>query len=176
MAFQIIFVMEADEKSRSDYFYIRSVLDKWYDFRSRNDVKISEVFMGGKGNYNKKKVVNSIQSKAGYYRMTGETHVIYCFDTDKYDSIPAEKIMFQCEKEYCEEHGYEFVWFCQTIEDVFLGNIVSKSEKTDSAKRFKIRGGIKDVKIDNLTADTIARKKSNLITVLDKYLTRVSKR
>ena len=32
MAMQIILVMEASERSRSDYIYISSILDLWYDF------------------------------------------------------------------------------------------------------------------------------------------------
>ncbi len=39
MAFQIIFVVEADEQSRSDYMYIRAVLDKYYNALTRKDIK-----------------------------------------------------------------------------------------------------------------------------------------
>ncbi len=48
MAFQLIFVVESDEESRSDYMYIRAVLDKCYGVLARKDIKITPVFMRGK--------------------------------------------------------------------------------------------------------------------------------
>ena len=63
MACQLIFVVESDEKSQSDYLYIRAVLNNRYKIIKNNDIKISSVFMGGKGNYNKKKTVNKINLK-----------------------------------------------------------------------------------------------------------------
>ena len=41
MACQLILVVESDEKSRSDFIYINSVLNELYDIRLRNDIKIT---------------------------------------------------------------------------------------------------------------------------------------
>lgn len=172
MAFQIILVVESDERSRSDIIYIRSVLDRYYGFRKLNDVKISEVFMAGKGNYNKRRVTNPIANMIKQYRSIGETIVIYCFDTDRYDSDSNDKRLFDDHKKYCYDNGYEFVWFCHDIEEVFLGKSVAKSEKGDKAIQYTTKSGIEDIRMDRLTADEVAKGRSNLMLVLDKYLTR----
>ena len=170
MAFQIIFVMEADAKSRSDYIYIRSILDEYYNFRSRNDVKISEVFMGGKGNYKKKKVINSIKADIKKYSAIGETHVIYCFDTDDYDKDPDDRKLLSDEEKYCRDNDYEFVWFCHDIEEVFLGKSVAKSEKTDIARRYSANNLVRNVNKNSLASKKMSKGKSNLRMVLDNYL------
>ena len=169
MANQIIFVMEADEKSRSDYIYIRSVLDKYYDFRKRSDVKITPVFMCGKGNYNKKKIRNKVEDCIKRYRNLGESDVIYCFDTDMFDSEPEDKRIMLDEQRFCIENGYEFVWFCHNIEEVFLGKSVGKNEKTEKARRYVTSGGIDKVKRDRLNTNKMHKGNSNLLLVVDKY-------
>ncbi len=166
MAHQLMFALESDEKSRSDYMYIKSVLNKWYNLNSRNDVKVSPVFMRGKGNYNKSGVIKRIKELIKNYRMTGDSQVIYCFDTDKYENNPNDSKLLSDAEEYCRHNGYEFVWFCHDIEEVFLGKTVPKSEKTAAAKRYLMINGINDVCEDSLSAKKIAPKKSNLLTVL----------
>lgn len=170
MAIQIVLVVEADERSRSDYIYIRSVLDKWFNLHMLSDVKFSAVFMGGKGNYNKKKVVNTINTHVKRFSALGETHVVYCFDTDKYDSDPDDKKQLCNEEKYCRDNGYDFVWFCHDIEEAFLGKSVEKSEKTDKARHYSANKGIDKVNKGNLMAKTMSRGKSNLLCVLNKYL------
>ena len=171
MAMQIILVMEASERSRSDYIYISSILDLWYDFRLRSDIKITRIFMDGKGNFNKKKIVNKIDRAIKEYK-NGDSHVVYCFDTDKYDSNPDDLKVLQEEQKYCDENGYDFVWFCHDIEEVFLGASVSKSEKTDKAKEYIVNNGTDKLDKDDFKAETISKKRSNLIRVLEKYLFR----
>ena len=168
MAFQVVFVVESDERSRSDIIYIRSIMDHLYNFRIRSDVKISEVFMAGKGNYNKNKIINSIRTKIKQYKTIGETYVIYCFDTDKYDSDPNDKKVLKDEKEFCRDNGYEFVWFCHDVEEVFLGHSVPKGEKTDWARKYIASDWIKMVNIDNLKSDVMVKGRSNIMTVLGK--------
>ena len=171
MAFQIIFVVETDDRSRSDIIYIRSVLERYYDIHKLDD-KITEVFMAGKGNYDKKKVINSIEKKTKQYRRIGETIVIYCFDTDRYDSDVSDKKLFDDHKKYCDDNGYEFVWFCHDIEEVFLGKSVNKGEKKDKAIQYSVNNGVKDIQVDKFNADILSKGKSNLMLVLGKYLTR----
>ena len=170
MAVQIVIVVEADERSRSDYIYIRSVLEKWFNLHKLSDVKISAVFMGGKGNYNKNKIVNAINTYIKGFSALGKTHVVYCFDTDKYDSDPYDRKLLDDEYKYCRENGYDFVWFCHDIEEVFLGKSVAKSEKTDKARRYSANNGIDNINKENLKAKTMTKGKSNLLCVLSKYL------
>ena len=168
MAFQIILVMETKESSKSDYMYISSVLDQWYDFRARNDIKLSEVYMGGKGNYKCSKVVKRIEKLTNSYN-NGETHVIYFFDTDRYENNINDSRVLREEQEYCTTNNYEFVWFCHDIEEVFLGRTVAKNEKTDEAIAYARRRGINRLKKESFKAEKMGKKRSNLILVLDKY-------
>ena len=170
MAIQIVIVVEADERSRSDYIYIRSVLEKWFNLHMLSNVKYSAVFMGGKGNYNKKKIVNEINTHVKRFNALGETHVVYCFDTDKYDSDPYDRKLLSDEEKYCKDNDYDFVWFCHDIEEVFLGKSVAKSEKTDKARRYSANNGIDNIDKENLKAKTMTKGKSNLLCVLNKIL------
>ncbi len=167
MAFQIVVVVEANEKSRSDYIYIRSVLEKWYNLHLLNNVKISPVFMCGRGNFDKKKVANEIKSYKKRYSSVGSTYVIYCFDTDKYDSNPDDQKQLAKERAFCKDNGYEFVWFCHDIEEVFLGKSIVDSEKTDRARKYASNHEINSVNQSYLKADAMSRRKSNLMKVLD---------
>lgn len=165
---QLIFVVEADEKSKSDYIYIRSLLELCYNYRLRTDIKVSIVYMGGKGNYNKKSVCNKIANFRKMYSL-GKSYVIYCFDTDKYDSNPDELKTFNDKCSYCKDMNYDFVWFCHDIEEVFLGKSVLKHEKTDKAKDYSKKCLVNKVDLKMLKTETISKKHSNLLLFLDKY-------
>ena len=79
MGIQLIFVVESDEKSRSDYIYIKSILDSRYNTRLNNEIKLSPIFMRGKGNYNQRRVKNKIESFCKQYSRNGESKVFFCF-------------------------------------------------------------------------------------------------
>ena len=123
--------------------------------------------MSGKGNYSKNKIINAIKTKIRQYQINGKTRVIYCFDTDKYDSNPSDKKILKDEEEFCRDNGYEFVWFCHDIEEVFWGHSVPKGEKTDWARKYSINDGVKTVKLVNLKSDVMTKGRSNIMTVLD---------
>ncbi len=164
MAFQIVLVVEADEVSKTDFIYINSVLNELYSIRERTDIKISPVYMRGKGNY--KKAATQIKKHQNAYKKIGNTHVIYCFDTDKFESNPEDGRVLREEEKYCLNNGYDFVWFCHDIEEVFLGKSVSKSEKKDKSRQYIVRHGIEKVKINNLKSEVKVKGKSNLLVVL----------
>ena len=167
MACQLIFVVESDEKSQSDYLYIRAVLNNRYKIIKNNDIKISSVFMGGKGNYNKKKTVNKINGFKRQYSKNGESYVIYCFDTDQFEIKHEDKTVLDKEKQYCKENGYDFVWFCHTVEEVFWGEVSAKADKTKKAILFSAKPKLQNV---DLKSNMMRKGKSNLMIVLDKYL------
>ena len=50
MALQLIFVVETNSKCKSDWIYIKSTIEKFYQFDTAN-TKFSVVYMNGKGNY-----------------------------------------------------------------------------------------------------------------------------
>lgn len=49
---QLIFIVEANKDSQSDYLYISETLKKYYNTLGH---KMTPIFLNGKGNYNKKK-------------------------------------------------------------------------------------------------------------------------
>ena len=167
MAIQLIFVVESDEKSQSDYIYIQSVLNKQYNVRLKNNIKISRVFMRGKGNYNKKRVLNEIANLERKYSKIGKSQVIYCFDTDLFESKNEDKMFLEQEKTFCEKNNYDFVWFCHTIEEVFWGESSPKAEKTQKAVRFSANPQLNNLE---LHSDVMRKGKSNLRMILDNYL------
>ena len=87
MGLQLIFVVETNEKCKSDWIYIKSVLNQYYTYGA--NVKISTVYMDGRGNYKKKQ--SMIKTMISQYKKASdnnETKVIYCFDCDRYDTNP----------------------------------------------------------------------------------------
>ena len=168
MSFQIILVVEADDTSKSDFLYVNSILNEWYNIRIRNDIKISTVYMGGKGKY--KRVLGKINKLQNAYNYIGRSYVIYCFDTDKYDSEPEDKRILIEEEQYCEDNGYDFVWFCHDIEEVFWGHSVPNKDKPEKAKQYSAKHGIKSLNMQKLKARVKGKGKSNILLVLEKYL------
>ena len=100
----------------------------------------------------------------------GETTVIYCIDTDDYDTSPETKAVNDAIEKYCSDNGYELVFFCKDVEDVFIKKTVSKAEKIRSAEVFNRKSMIKDVDEKRLRHTEPARHCSNILCVLDKYL------
>ena len=163
--FQIIIVVESDEKSRSDYIYIKSIINEQYNGKLENEVKVSPVFMRGKGNY--KRVKGKIKDLKNKYRHIGESFVVYCFDTDKFELNPEDNKVLCEEREYCTVNGYKFVWFCHDIEEVFIGKSVTRQDKTKTAILYSQKQGIKGINLQCLKYNTLTKGKSNLLIVLE---------
>jgi len=60
MGLQLIICMETDQRTKSDYVYIKSTIDYFYHIDQAN-VKISPVYMGGRGNYASPKIEKRIK-------------------------------------------------------------------------------------------------------------------
>ena len=136
MGLQLIFAVEADPKCKSDWIYIKDTIEQFYRYE-RTQVKFSPVYMGGKGNYEKKqKEISKLISQYSAGSKRNQSRVIYCFDCDDYDSRPADLKFLDNAQRYCKERNADFVWFCKDIEQVYTGNSVDKgrvkSRKTDS--------------------------------------------
>ena len=170
MGLQLIFVVESDRTCGSDWIYIRSVLDRYYNALSRRDIKLSSVFMNGKGNYKSKRVLSSINSLINQYSRTGDSQVTYCFDTDKYESDQEALNALEAEKEFCSENGYDFVWFCHDVEEVFIGKKVHNKDKKQEAIRYAAKKKVNDLNKDCLACEKMMHGTSNLLIVLDEYL------
>ena len=173
MRLQLIFVVECDQKSKTDWIYIKETLDTFYSYDNYS-VKLSEIYLSGKGNYNKKdteikKLISKFESTSSGDRRTA---VIFCFDTDAYNNNPDAIKFISKAEEYCKERDYRFVWFCRDIEEVYYGYKVLKDEKVKVANRFKIDKKIENVNSKNLMGRSFKFKTSNIMTVLDDYLDR----
>lgn len=163
---QLIFIVEANNDSQSDYLYISETVKKYYNVLGH---KLTPVYLEGKGNYNKKKKREEINKNIAKY--DGPTHVFMCYDIDNQNK-PSYSLNPLIEK-YAEENGYELIWFYEDIEQVYLGESVSNNVKTLKAKQFVAHKKIDEVQVVNLNQTTTSRKKSsNILTALDKWLTR----
>ena len=165
---QMLFCIETKKKAKTDKVYIDETIDRFYNLGS--NIRKRFIYLDGKGNYNKPKVENEITLQIRKFGPENPTVVIYCIDTDKHDSNPVQANELDAVIKYCEMKGYEFVWFCRDVEDVYWREQVSDSEKTQRDAQFKRGRKIRDVKESNLRNNRIARHNSNIMTILDKHL------
>lgn len=170
MGLQIILWMETNNNSRTDWVYIKETINKYYI--SSNEIKITPRFLEGKGNYKAARTIKQIKTLTKEYSKTGETIVIYCIDTDNIQVDQDQKREFYEIKDYCISKGYEFVWFCRDVEEVYWGKRIANSEKVIASSRFRSSNQLKKVDEKSLSSSRILVKRSNLLSILDKYLKR----
>lgn len=53
MGLQLIFAVEADKKSKSDWIYMKDTIDYFYQY-DQSQFKFSPVYMNGRGKYKNK--------------------------------------------------------------------------------------------------------------------------
>lgn len=162
----IVICVECNKQSETDKIYISETIKKYYNVG--NEVAIRYCKMGTKTKYNK------IQAKIKEATKNAPNYtIILCVDTD--DIFASSETVSLNEKitEYCQAQGYELVWFCKDIEEVFLHEIVSDTDKPKKAELFKTNPRTCKATESSLSVQTPDnRKKSNLLRVLDKYLNR----
>lgn len=169
MAIQMILCVETNKRADTDSIYISETIN--YFYMLNNQIKISKVYMNTKSKYRSKDVLKEINKKIKAYTI-GETKVIYCIDTDDYEkNIDHEKELNEIGR-FCEENGYDLIWFCHNVEDVFLGKKISDSQKVHEAGVFRRKRKIEEIDFHALSSDTQRVHTSNILNVLDKYLTR----
>ena len=170
MGLQLIFVVETNKKCRSDWIYIKSALEKFYSYDQAH-VKLSVVYMDGRGNYVKRD--NDVQKLIKQYQAASKNNaskVIYCFDCDQYDTNADDMEFLKTAQRFCKDKGYEYVWFCRDIESVFLGKTVSDKLKKREAETFKVRNLIQNMDVAKLSVSVYRTNSSNMLMVLDKYI------
>lgn len=169
MGVQLIFVVETNKKCNSDWIYIKETIEHFYLY-DRIKVKLSVVYMDGRGNYSSNKKEREIKGYISQYRATSKTNkskVIYCFDCDEYINNPEDLKFLKKAKKYCDDHEAEFVWFCKDVEQVYLGHSVNDSQKKKEAAGFKIRKEINNTNTRKLSEKNYKTGTSNIINVLD---------
>lgn len=164
---QVIFVVETNEVAKTDTRYIIKLWDQLYG-ANNNDIKRQFVYMDGKSKYNRNTIKTRIKS---YLKANsdGENYVVYCFDTDKIDTVTRDLNNIKEYKKYCDDNGYKFVWFCYDIEMVFIGRSVPDSEKEYESKKFARIKDIIDIrKLQNGNdIDSMHKEKSNIYSILN---------
>ena len=172
MGLQLIICVETNKKNNSDYIYVRSVIDHFYDL-GPGKVRLSPVYMEGKGNYSSKTVKNKISDLEKKFSATSKNNhsaVIMCFDCDDYSTDAKDATFLKNAEIYCRQNDYDFVWFCRDIEEVFLGKRISDAKKKAEAERFFINDMIKVVSPDDLRAEQYKNRMSNICAILDKWI------
>ncbi|MCR5528924.1 MAG: hypothetical protein K6F49_06880 [Saccharofermentans sp.] len=164
----IVFVLEADKHSQTDWIYIQETVKRFYE--ADKETSIKTIFMGGRSNYNSKPVLRSIRElKRGNSK---NITIIYCVDTDRYESAHDQAKELNDISQYCSERQYELIWFCHDIEEVFIGEAISSSDKTKTANSFRKSGKIGSITETKLKRRDYAPKTSNILGVLDRIFTR----
>lgn len=175
MALQLVFVVETNSKCKSDWIYIKETIEQFYLYEP-TQTKFSPVYMDGKGKYKKKeRDIKSLISQFEHSNKENQTYVIFCFDCDDYDVNQADSEFLKNAKEYCDKNGYDFVWFCKDIEQVYLNRKVTDKEKKDVSVSFKEKKLIVNVDSGKLSGNAYRNNTSNIMRVLDRYLRRKDK-
>lgn len=161
---QLIICIETNKKAKTDQFYIDKTIKDIY--KLDNNIKISYVYFDSKTKYNDRNTVKAIKDNVNSNK--GNNEVLYCIDLDNYDTNIDDQNRNKTIEDYCKQFGYEFVWFCKTIEEVYVGK-VSDNNKIKEAKKFASRGVITNL---NLNSKTYSINSSNFLNILDAYLIR----
>lgn len=152
MSLQLIFVVETNKTCKSDWIYIKDTIDYFFEY-DRTAIKLTPVYMDGKGKYKNKE--KEISKNIAAYKAGGkgrQTKVIYCFDCDDYNTKQEDAFFLEKVRQYCAEQKYDFVWFCKDIERVYTGKKVNAVDKKKKSEEFKKKKQISEVKVDKLSA------------------------
>lgn len=167
---QLIFCVEADEKSRTDWVYINDTIKKYY--QEDNEIKYTPIFMGAKMNYDSRRVIGKVNKSIKEYTH-GSSFVFYCIDVDSFESNPTHIREFEDIENYCKVNGYNLIWFCHDIEDVYLNKRVHKKEKSTIVKIFRSGNLIDSIDEKKLMSENNHRiHSSNILSMLDDYIDR----
>lgn len=150
MVKQMIFCLETNKRANTDYIYIKEVINCLYE--NNTQIKISPIYMGTKPKYRSKDVLK--------------------VDTDAYEKSVEHANAFREIGQFCEENDYDLIWFCHDVEEVFLGQKVSDSQKVKEAGAYRRRRGVEEISSECLAGKEIKAHTSNILCVLDKYLIR----
>ena len=158
---ELILIMETRSSNQSDYMYIKSTIDYYYQPRTFG---ITKIFATSKSQLTKQD--NKIKNAC---KKTSRTPVIVVIADYDYDEKLNEEI-----KIYCKNNSINLIWMNSDIEDVYLGEKTKRKEKEKSAIAFQIS---KDKLLPNLKnlseIDPLKKNKcSNILIILDKYLKR----
>lgn len=169
MAIQMILCLETNKRANTDYIYIKETID--YLYLKSNQIKINIVYMNTKSKYCARDVLKEISRKTKDY-VHGDTKVVYCIDTDEYEKNTKQAKELDDIQQFCKGNGYDLIWFCHDVEEVFWGKKIPDSAKVQEADAFRRKKKIEEMSVKGLSSHTMKTCRSNILNVLDKYLTR----
>lgn len=170
MGVQLLFVIESTKKAKTDWAYINGTIKHYY--RLSPEYSIKPIPMGGKSHFKDASVSKQIKDYREQYLPTGRTIVVYCIDTDNYHTDPERYKELEDIKKYCSRKGFELIWFCRNIEEVYWGERVESGDKVKRAAQFNKRNHIHSLSEKALSTTVIGKGKSNILVIMDKYLNR----
>lgn len=161
---------------KSDQIYFSEIRRRFYTNFSNDfegEVTIQTIPLGGKQNYKDEKIQKRIQNEIAIGKSYG-MHVvpIYLIDSDSIAKTFKEGSFFANLQSYCDNRGYELIWFCKNVENVFLGIEPNQINKIEEAKKFARANGIFSIPEQKLKKRQNEYGCSNALLVLDKYLIR----
>ena len=170
---RLVFVLECNREDKSDAIYLNEVLNHFYVFENDRYSQVSRqnIFLEGKGKY--KSVKNRLQNEMRIFSKEGvESKVIYMIDLDSNEPNYKKGTLNRNIMDYCENNGYDLIWMCENVENVFLGLEPSAlDDKTEAAKDWA-RNENKELNAVKLSKTNIQKCCSNILLILDKYLKR----
>lgn len=160
---ELILIMETRSSNKSDYMYIKSPLDYYYEPRTYG---IKKIFATTKSLLIKQE--KKIEKLCNMTERKPVIIVIADYDQDE----PLNDIITN----YCLNKSYDLIWMNSDVEEVYLGEKISRKDKEKKAIAFQIKKNKLIPKLNNLseTNPLNKSKSSNILTILDKYLMRKS--
>ena len=160
---RILFCVETTKQADTDYAYIKDTID--YYFVQSSKITIRPVYMESKSRYKSKAVQEDIKRQSGL----ADTSVIYCIDTDDYDISPEDRTLLEQIRQYCKKKGYEFIFFCKDVEDVYCGKRIPDTQKIKAIKQFRSTHAIAKTNPKLLEKEQYQPHCSNILNVLNKF-------
>ena len=163
----LIVCVESNKNAKTDAAYIEKAIKEYYVIN--NDVKLSFIFMNSKSEYRKQKYAKEIEQLRNYVGKDN-TRVLFCVDTDNYDTSSEDQKLNDEIQKYCNDKDYSFVWFCKCIEEVFLHTKVSSHNKVSESKKFGAADGLKFATKENLSSKSMSQYKSNILLEIGNFI------
>lgn len=165
----VIICVETNERANTDPCYIDKVIRNYY--RIDNNIKLSYKYLNSKTKYQSKALLKEIFEDCKAVGVEN-SYVVYCIDTDNYNSNYEDKTKFNEIAEFCFQKNFSLVWFCKDIEDVFLHKKISDHEKKKIAIQFSKSKHTGLATENDLRATSVSNRKSNILTIFDSILIR----
>lgn len=158
---ELIFLVETRASNKSDWMYIKSTLDFYYEQRTYG---ISKIFAKTKSQLIDQN--ENIKTKISNSSRTPKVIIVADYDRDENLN---DKIIV-----YCKDNDYDLVWMNLDIEDVYLGKQIPSNTKGKEAINFQTKKDKLFPLITTLNNKSPLQKRhtSNILCILDKYLTR----